>query len=124
MKRTFYLFLAGAALILQACDITEYVESSPQLEFTVVRDNMVFVDGATVSLYNTKQDWESKSNVVESLQTDSKGQALFEDLQEQKYYFFVEKGELDNMADIAATWDPLKIGQRSEVLVKIMKTNM
>lgn len=123
MIQKIYLILACVALTLQACEKTEYVKANPQLEFTVVRDNMVFVEGATVSLFNTRQDWELKSNVVQTLQTDSKGQALFENLGEQKYYFLVEKDEQNNLADIAATHEPLKIGKRAEVLVKIMKNN-
>ncbi len=123
MKRKFYFLLVSVALIFQACEKTEYVKSSPQLEITVVSGDMVFVEGATVSLFNTEDDWQLKSNVVQSLETDSKGQVLFEDLQEQKYYFFVEKGEQDNLADIAATFDPLKTGQKSELLVKITENN-
>lgn len=124
MNQRFLLFLLGVTLILQACEKTEYVKASPQLEITVVQDNMVFVEGAVISLYNTQQDWQLKTNAVQELHTDAKGQALFEDLQEQKYYFFVGKGELDNLADVAATWEPLKTGQKSQVLVKIMKTNL
>ena len=111
-------------LFSQACVKTEYVKPEPQLLFTVVSGNMIFVEGATVSLYETQNDWESGINVVDSLQTDSTGQALFEDLKEQRYFFSVVKGELNNLADIQATWDSLRVGQRSEVLVKIMKSDL
>lgn len=124
MIQRFLLFLVGVTLILQACEKTEYVKASPQLEFTVVKDNMVFVEGAVISLYNTQEDWQLRTNAVQELHTDDRGQALFEDLQEQKYYFFVGKEELDNLADIAATSEPLKVGQKSQVLVKIMITNL
>ncbi|MEZ5106667.1 MAG: SpaA isopeptide-forming pilin-related protein [Draconibacterium sp.] len=121
MKQKLFLFLAGLLFILQACEKTEYIKSSPQLEITVINENVVFVEGATVTLYNTKEDWKQKENEVQSLQTDSKGQVFFEDLQEQKYYFFVEKGDMNNMADIAATAEPLKVGQLSQLLVQIME---
>lgn len=121
MRKNLYFLLASVLLLLQACEKTEYVESSPQLEFTVVQDNIVLVEGATVTLFDTRDDWETRTNEVQSLQTNSKGIALFEDLQEQKYYFFVEKGEMDNLSDIGATSEPLKTGQRSQVLVKIME---
>jgi hypothetical protein len=123
MIQKIYLILVCVALTFQACEKIEYVKADPQLGFTVVRDNMVFVEGATVSLFSNQQDWELKSNVVQTLQTDSKGQAIFENLGEQKYYFLVEKDELNNLADIAATHEPLKTGKRAEVLVKIMKNN-
>lgn len=113
--------LTVLAFTYQGCKETEYVLSTPQLEFTVVTDNMIFVEGATVTLYNTREDWTQKANPVQSLQTDSKGQVVFEDLKEQKYYFFVEKGDKNNLADIAATAEPLKMGQLSQLLVKIME---
>jgi len=121
MKKWFYVLVTGLILIFQGCNETEYVPSAPQLEFTVVTDNMVFVEGATVTLYNTKEDWANSENAVESLQTDSKGQVFFENLREQKYYFFVQKEDMNNLADIAATAEPLKMGQQSQLLVKIME---
>ncbi|HPE77431.1 MAG TPA: SpaA isopeptide-forming pilin-related protein [Draconibacterium sp.] len=121
MNQKFFLFLAGLLLILQACEKTEYVKPDPQLEITVMGDNVVLIEGATVTLYNTKEDWTQNANAVQSLQTDSKGQVLFEDLKEQKYYFLVEKDDMNNLADIAATAEPLKVGQLSQLLVKIME---
>ncbi|MGF7139837.1 hypothetical protein [Roseimarinus sediminis] len=121
MKKWIYVLLTGLVLILQGCNETEYVLSAPQLEFTVVTDNMVFVEGATVTLYNTKEDWTNREHAVQSLPTDSKGQVFFQDLNEQKYYFFVQKGEMNNLADIAATAESLQMGQLSQLLVKIME---
>lgn len=122
MKKLCIALMLGLVFLQFSCKKTEYVQSSPQLLITVMDDNVVLIEGATISLYNNEHDYETRSNLVTSLVTDSKGQALFEDLQEQKYFFSVEKGELDNQADIGSTSEPLKIGQRSEVLVKIMKT--
>lgn len=124
MKKLGITLLLALVALQFGCKETEYVESAPQLEFTIVKDNLVFVEGATISLYTTQDDWETHSNVVQSLQTDSKGQALFEELEEQRYYFFVEQDELNNLTDIAATAEPLKIGQKSQVLVKIANTNL
>lgn len=122
MKKLGITLMIGLIFLQFSCKKTEYVEAGPQLLMTVVEDNVVIVEGATISLYSNEHDYETKSNLVTSLVTDSKGQALFEDLHEQKYFFSVVKGELDNQADIGSTREPLKIGQRSEVLVKIMKT--
>lgn len=118
------LFLAVFTFTLISCEKIDYVQSEPQLEFTVVQGNMIFVEGATISLFETQLDWESQTNVIQSLKTNAKGQVIFENLKEQKYYFFVEKDELNNLADIAATWDPLKKGQRSQLLVKISETTL
>ena len=84
----------------------------------------MFVEDASVSLFNSQEDWESHSNVVASLQTDEKGQVLFEILDEQIYYFYVEKDDLNNLADIAALSAPLQIGRKSELFVKIMDTQL
>lgn len=121
MKNLGIVLFMGLVFLQFSCKKTEYVQSSPQILITVMDDNVVVIGGATVTLYNTKEDWSQKANAVQSLQTDSKGQALFEDLQEQKYYFFVEKGDKNNLADIAATAEPLKMGQLSQLLVKIME---
>jgi|GEM_PF-1543912 len=124
MRYKVILTLTSLFFLVQACKKNEYVEPGPQLLFTVVKDNMVFVEDATITLYNTQDDWELQQNAVTSLQTDSTGQALFEDLNEQKYYFYVEKGILNNKADIGVTADSLKIGRRSELLVKIMECDL
>nr|WP_321484961.1 SpaA isopeptide-forming pilin-related protein [uncultured Draconibacterium sp.] len=122
-KINFIAFLAFVISLL-SCTTEEYVDPAPQLFFTVVEDDLIFVEGATVSLFNNQEDWENDSNVVASLQTDAKGQALFENLDEQTYYFYVEKGDLNNLADIAALSAPLQIGRKSELFVKIMDTQL
>ena len=122
-KINFIAFLAFVISLL-SCTKEEYVDPAPQLFFTVVEDDLIFVEGATVSLFNNQEDWENDSNVVASLQTDAKGQALFENLDEQTYYFYVEKGDLNNLADIAVLSAPLQIGRKSELFVKIMDTQL
>jgi len=124
MKKWFYVLVTGLILIFQACTKEEYVDADPQLLFTVVTDNLTFVEGASVSLFNSQEDWETHSNVVASLQTDGKGQVLFENLHEQTYYFYIEKGDLNNLADIAALSQPLQKGRKSELFVKIMDTQL
>ncbi|NQU53237.1 MAG: carboxypeptidase regulatory-like domain-containing protein [Bacteroidetes bacterium] len=89
------------------------------MSISVISIYMVPVPGATIILYNTEDELHLKENPITTVQTDSNGQALFEDLEEQRYYFYVEKDGLDNTGDISATWSPLQIGQRSELVVKI-----
>ena len=111
--------MVGFVFLLFSCKKTEYVESNPQMLISVVSKYMVPVKEATITLYNTEDELHFKENAMATLQTDSIGQALFENLQEQRYYFYVEKDGWDNTSDISATWDPLQIGQRSELVVKI-----
>lgn len=119
MKRIGIVFLMGLLLLQFGCKKTEYVEPNPQMLISVVSRYMVPVAGATITLYNTEDELNLKENPVATRQTDSGGQVLFEDLKEQRYYFYVEKDGLDNSGDISATWDPLQIGQKSELVVKI-----
>ena len=119
MKQVGIALTMGFVLLLFSCKKTEYIESNPQMIISVVSRYMVPIEGATVTLYNTEDELHFKENALDTLQTDVSGQVLFEDLQEQRYYFYVEKDGLDNTGDIAATWEPLQIGQRSELVVKI-----
>lgn len=124
MKKLNIFAILALVLFLFSCTEKEYIDADPQLLFTVVADNLVSVEGASVSLFNSQEDWENHSNVVASLQTDGKGQVLFENLDEQIYYFYIEKGDLNNLADIAALSEPLQIGRKSELFVKIMDTQL
>lgn len=119
MKQLGIALLMGLVFLQFSCKKTEYVESSPQILITVISQYMVPVQGATITLYSTEDELYLKENPITTLQGDSNGQALFEDLEEQRYYFYVEKDGLDNTGDISAVWDPLKIGQRSELVVKL-----
>lgn len=124
MKKLNIFAILALVLFLFSCTEKEYIDAAPQLLFTVVADNLVFVEGASVSLFNSQEDWENHSNVVASLQTDGNGQVLFENLDEQIYYFYIEKGDLNNLADVAALSEPLQIGRKSELFVKIMDTQL
>nr|WP_321358130.1 hypothetical protein [uncultured Draconibacterium sp.] len=124
MKKHNIIVVLAMLISLLSCTKEEYVEPAPQILITVVEDDLVFVEGASVSLFNSQEDWENHSNVVASLQTDEKGQVLFENLDEQIYYFYIEKGDLNNLADIAALSEPLQKGRKSELFVKIMNTQL
>jgi len=119
MKKFGIVLLMGLAFLQFNCKKTEYVTPNPQMLINVVSKYMVPVSGATITLYNTEDELHLKENPLTSLQTNPNGQALFENLEEQRYYFYVEKDDLDNTGDISATWNPLQIGQKSELVVKI-----
>lgn len=119
MKQFGIVLLVGLVFLQFSCKKTEYVEPNPQMLISVVSKYMVPVPGATIVLYNTEDELYLKENPITTVQTDPSGQVLFEDLEEQRYYFYVEKDGLDNSGDISATWNPLLIGQKSELVVKI-----
>jgi hypothetical protein len=101
------------------CTKDEYVQPAPQLQIQVISKYLVPVQGANVTLYNTEENLYHQADPIKNLQTNEVGQVLFEDLEEQRYYFFVEKDGLNNTSDVASTKNPVQTGQRFEVVVKI-----
>nr|WP_319509844.1 hypothetical protein [uncultured Draconibacterium sp.] len=119
MKKIKIIALLALILLFQACNETETELPAPQLQINVISKYLVPVADASVSLYATEDDWFLKQDTIATLQTDAAGKVLFESLEEQKYYFFVEKDGLDNTSDVAATKNALQIGQRFEVVTKL-----
>lgn len=119
MKKFKTMLLLGLMILQFSCNKDEFVEPNPQMLISVVSNYMGPVPGATITLYNSKDEFYLKENPKKTVQTDSNGQALFENLKEQRYYFYVEKDGLDNSGDISATWNSLQFGKRSELVVKI-----
>lgn len=113
------LFILFLILFSYSCKETIYVESTPQMLITVISKHLVPVQGATVTLYESEDDFILKETPVLSLQTDQSGQAFFMDLKEQRYFFYIEKEGLDNTSDVVATWNELQAGQRFELTIKI-----
>lgn len=111
--------LFSFALLFSGCTREEIVQPSPQLQIQVISQYLVPVQGADVTLYNTEENLYLQENPIRTLQTNQNGQALFENLEEQRYYFYAEKDGLDNTSDIAATKNSLQTGQRFEIVVKI-----
>ncbi len=122
MKHLGVMLFIGLAILQISCKKTDYVEAGPQLEFIVIDENLTFVEEASVSLYETLDDWRDRTNVLEVIQTDLDGKALFENLKEQLYYFHIEKGRLNNYMDIGAIKDSLRFGQKSVVTVILKET--
>lgn len=119
MKKLCITLMMGLVFLQFSCKKTEYVEANPQMLISVISQFLVPVQEATITIYSTEDELYLKVNPIATLQSDPNGQALFEDLEEQRYYFYVEKDGLDNTGDISAVWDPLQIGQRSELVVKL-----
>ncbi|WP_321288791.1 hypothetical protein [uncultured Sunxiuqinia sp.] len=119
MKKLKIGLLLGLFFLQFSCTKTEYVESNPQLVINVISEYLVPVQGANVTLYNTEDDLYLKVDPIITLQTDQTGQVFFEELKEQRYYFYAEKDGLDNTSDVAATKETIQSGQRFEVVVKI-----
>ncbi len=108
-------------LFLWSCTEEEYELPAPQLQINVIGKYLTPVPDANVTLFKSENDLYLKQDPVTTNQTDPAGQVLFENLEEQRYYFYVEKDGLDNTSDVAATKDTIQTGQRFEIVVKIDK---
>ncbi len=110
IKNKILLTIMLSIMLLAGCTEKEYIEIdvAPQLEITVkdLSDNNIA--GATIKLYNSEEDFDLKENEVQTKTTDDSGKALFKDLSEDIYYFYAEKGELNNYYEVVTFAKPLR----------------
>jgi hypothetical protein len=97
-------------LLLTGCTKKEYIEidRAPQLEITVIDTSNNSVEGATVKLYNSEEGFYLNENPIKKSVTDKMGKVLFKELTEIIYYFYVEKGELNNYYEVVTFSEPLR----------------
>ena len=102
-------FFALAIIISSGCTKKEYVEVdvAPQLEITVTDISEGPVNGARVTLYETENDFYEDQNTVKTSVTDATGEVLFDELNEKIYYFYAEKGDLNNFYEVVTFAIPL-----------------
>jgi len=97
-----------------------YNDIDPQLEIIVRTESGQLVSGASVSLFTTENDWINKTNIVQSEETNNQGRALFSDLEEVRYYFFVVKNDMTNENQVSEIKEALKINVKAivETIIK------
>ena len=115
MKKLLFIVLSTLPILLGSCKKTEYLDNQPQLEIKVLDANGEAISNASVVLYNSENDWKAQTNPVTSHQTDNLGIVLFDNLQEQVYYFYASKGELNNKESVSILNDPLKVNVRAQI---------
>ena len=113
--RVFLLF----TIILISCETVEFVDNAPQLEVTVLDESGSRVQQANVILYGSEMDWRNQSNPLQSKLTNSLGVVLFENLEEQVYYFYAQKYELSNQESISVLDKELQINVKALVTTVI-----
>ncbi len=68
-----------------------------KLQVTVRDDAGNLVEGAQVRLFKTEEDYTKEQNQAgQTLKTDDKGKASFDNLEPLIYYIIVEKEDMDN----------------------------
>jgi hypothetical protein len=118
MKRIIYLLLISL-YCLSSCQKTEYQDVSSKLEITVNDNDGNFISNVTVTLYANESGWKNKTNDILEAETNSSGIVLFEELEEQIYYFSAVKGDLTNDESSVATLKPLAINTKAQITLII-----
>tara|TARA_R110001592_G_scaffold247812_1_gene509949 strand:+ start:6938 stop:7306 length:369 start_codon:yes stop_codon:yes gene_type:complete len=68
-----------------------------KLKITVLNELGNVVEGAKVTIYKTKADYNAEKNAVQEAQlSNNKGQVTFKKLDAIPYYVLVRKGDMDN----------------------------
>lgn len=95
-KILFWVLILGAVMVA-----THSGNSAPQLIYlkvTVVDEVGNRVEGATVTLFKTKDDHTNETNPIATQTTDNKGKCTFGNdvLEDISYYVLVRKGDMNN----------------------------
>jgi hypothetical protein len=95
-----YLFLFLFSLVLQSFAPPTHPQIFPtSLEITVRDEVGNVVEGATVRLFKTQEDYgKGEKALKEARLTNAKGRVVFRELEAIAYYVQAEKGDLDNAA--------------------------
>lgn len=106
-------------VFLSNCVKEEFLLVPPQLKIIVRNLSGDLVNGATISLYESRTDYLADSNLVVAKQTSIEGSYIFKDLKEIIYHFNVSKDSLSNYEDITFFKDSLKMGERKVIYTVI-----
>ena len=86
----------GLFILVAFAQPSEAQLMNTKLQITVTNDLGNLVEGATVTLYKTEDDYDSETNPVQTATTDDKGRVLFYELEPMAYYMTVTKDDLTN----------------------------
>lgn len=67
-----------------------------KLRITVIDGLGNYVEGAKVSIFETKEDYQTSKNTVGTITTDKKGRVTFKGLKTISYYIYAVKGDMNN----------------------------
>lgn len=84
-----------------------------------VRDELGnIVDGASVQLFETEEDYLKEENIVAQDSTDKRGVVRFKDIKPMAYYVIVRKDDKDNSGggERTAELDPKRINKVTIVI--------
>ncbi|MBR09053.1 MAG: hypothetical protein CMP48_15405 [Rickettsiales bacterium] len=85
-----------------------------KLRITVIDGLGNPTEGATVSIFETEEDYRAGENAVAKATTDDKGRVTFKDLKPVSYYIYAFKGDMNNDGEGVVT-APLDEGKLNKV---------
>lgn len=116
MKSRISTFLMVAVVFITLSGFQVFKTS---LKITVIDELGNIVEGASVQLFPTDEDYRNEINpVTEVGYTDKKGQIRFKELESKVYYVNVEKGDKNNIGAGVQT-DKLIEGKLNKVNIVI-----
>lgn len=74
-----------------------------KLRITIIDGLGNFVEGATVSIYEKKEDYLQSKNAFATLKSDDKGIVTFSDVKPMIYYVEAKKDEMNNHGEGVVT---------------------
>ncbi len=90
------VFISAMLLVLVCMAMAFRPPFKTSLTLTVRDELGNLVEGASVKLFETKEDYLKEVNVAAETTTDEKGIAKFKGLKPIAYYIIVRKGDKDN----------------------------
>ncbi|MEO9483825.1 MAG: SpaA isopeptide-forming pilin-related protein [Ekhidna sp.] len=88
-----------AAILFTASINTAEAQLLPtKLRITVIDDLGNFVEGATVSIYESEKDYLASENAVSTLTSDKKGRVTFKEVKPMAYYVEAKFEDKNNNA--------------------------
>ena len=110
IKGRILLTIILCIILFTGCKEKEYIylDVNPQLEIMVKDLSGNGVVGATVKLFNSEGNFNANENPLQTEVTDQTGKVLFMELNEMIYYFYAEKGQLNNYYEVVTIAKPLR----------------
>jgi hypothetical protein len=119
MKRLLLFSLIAYLFCISCEDDINYIDNPPQLELAVMDSDSTKIEGAIVKLFKELKDWENQTNIVKQGLTSNEGVIVFDSLETKSYYFYVEKGKLNNYYGTAQLGGSLSTNYKKTVKVII-----
>lgn len=97
MKKIIQLSLFAGIIFLASSFVATKTYLATSLRITVIDGMGNYVEGASVTLYESEEDFRASENPVQETQlTDKKGRVTFRDLEPKSYFVDVVKEKMTN----------------------------